>query len=497
VVSFISPRNTTTTQGPTPMYASRNKQPHQQKAIAKKATNQDGYSFFNLLTAPELLDTIEALLPPHRERQFPPTETLAMFLAQAMNPDRSCQRAVNDAATSRVIAGLKPCSTFTGAYCKARQRLPLEMVRALVTDTGKLIDQKVPDAWRWRGRPVRIIDGTTVSLPDTPQNQAIYPQQNGQKPGLGFPVCRIVGITCLSSGAVLNAAMGPFKGKGGSEHALLRSLLDTFIAGDILLGDALYGSYFLLAECQARHLDVVFEQNGARKRKTDFRTGKKIGSKDHLVRLTKPKQRPDWMSEEQYQAFPGEIMLRETGASKKILITTLMDPIAHPAEALKSLYRSRWHVELDIRNIKTTLGMDTLSCKTPEMAEKEMWVHLLAYNLIRLIMAQSASMACVLPRTLSFKHTLQLWLAWGRQPFPTYTAEQLDKLLRLVAEKRVGNRPGRIEPREVKRRPKPSRLMLVPRHQAQAQVRKNGHPPRQRKWNKNSAKDVQVRSTGT
>ena len=478
------------------MYASRNRQPHQQKAVVQNANNQDSTSFFNLLTAPELLDTIEALLPLHRERQFPPTETLAMFLAQVMNQDHSCQRAVNEAATSRVIAGIEPCSTFTGAYCKARKRLPLELVSALVTETGKLIDQQVPDAWRWRGRPVRIIDGTTVTLPDTTHNQAIYPQQNGQKPGLGFPVCRIVGITCLSSGAVLNAAMGPFKGKGGSEHALLRSLMDTFTVGDILLGDALYASYFLLAECQARHLDVVFEQNGARKRKTDFRTGKKLGSKDHVVTLTKPKKRPDWMNEAHYQAAPSKIILREIGTGKKVLITTLMDPLEYPVPALKSLYSSRWHVELDIRNIKTTLGMDMLSCKTPEMAEKEMWVHLLAYNLIRLIMAQSALLASVLPRTLSFKHTLQLWLAWGRQPFPTYTPDQLDILLRLVAEKRVGNRPGRIEPREVKRRPKPMRLMLVPRHEAQAQVRKHGHPPIKRKWNKNSDKYAKIQSAG-
>jgi len=476
------------------MYASRNRPSYQQKTVANQVANQDSTSFFNLLTAPELLATIEGLLPLHRERQFPPTETLAMFLAQAMNPDRSCQRVVNDAATSRIVAGLKPCSTFTGAYCKARQRLPVEMVSELVKQTGKLIDRQVPEAWRWRGRSVRIIDGTTVTLPDTGENQAVYPQQKSQKPGLGFPICRIVGITCLSSGAVLNAAMGPFKGKGGSEHALLRSLLDTFVAGDVLLGDALYGSYFLLAECQARHLDVVFEQNGARKRSTDFRTGKKIGRKDHIVTLTKPKQRPDWMSEEQYEAMPGEIQLREIGAGKKVLITTLKDPLESPARALKSLYKSRWHVELDIRNIKTTLGMNTLSCKTPEMAEKEMWVYLLAYNLIRLIMAQSASMASVLPRALSFKHTLQLWLAWGRQPLPTYTPDQIDNLLRLVAEKRVGNRPGRIEPREVKRRPKPLRLMLVPRHEAQARVRKHGHPPRQRKWNKGSGKDVKIQS---
>jgi hypothetical protein len=466
------------------MYANRNARSYQEKALSTNASEQDVTSFFNLLTGPEIFDTIESLLPAHRERMFPPTETLAMFLSQALKADRSCQRTVNEAATHRLISGLKPCSTFTGGYCKARQRLPLNMVSALVRQTGSLIDQQIPEAWRWHGRAVRIIDGTTVTMPDTPDNQAIYPQQVSQKPGLGFPICRIVGITCLSSGAVLNAAMGPYKGKESGESALLRSLMDTFEADDILLGDALYGSYFLLAECQARCVDALFEQMGGRARSTDFRIGKRLGAKDHLVTLPKPKQRPDWMSREQYEAAPAVIVLREFRAGKKTLITTLLDPQEYPRQALKALYCSRWHVELDIRNIKTTLGMDTLSCKTPEMVEKEMWVYLLAYNLIRLIMAESALMTDVLPRTLSFKHTLQLWLAWSRQPFPTYEPEQMSKLFELVAAVRVGKRPGRIEPRAVKRRPKPLRLLTVPRQKAQERVRMHGHPPKQRQWNR-------------
>jgi len=466
------------------MHISCNAFSYQQKAASKSAASQDAISFFNLLTAPELLNTVEALLPPHRERQFPPTETLAMFLAQVLKADPSCQGIVNEAAAHRVIYGLTPCSTSTGGYCRARQRLPLEMVSALVRQTGELIDQQVPDRWRWCNRPVRIIDGTTLTLADTPANQAAYPQQASQKPGLGFPICRIVGITCLSSGALINAAMGTYKGKGSGEQTLVRTLLDTFEPGDVVLGDALYGSYWLLATCQARGVDVVFEQNGARRQKTDFRRGKKLGVKDHVIALQKPLQRPAWMSEADYNAAPGELMLRECRAGRKVLITTLLNATEVPVQALKDLYRSRWQVELDIRHIKTTLGMDTLSCKTPAMAEKEMWVYLLAYNLIRLIMAASASLANVLPRTLSFKHTLQLWLAWSRQPFPNYEPEYIHQLLCLVATKRVGNRPGRIEPRAVKRRPKPIRLLLVPRHQAQEQVRKHGHPPKQRGWNR-------------
>lgn len=250
-------------------------------------------------------------------------------------------------------------------------------------------------------------------MPDTPANQETYPQQRSQKPGLGFPISRIVGITCLSSGMVINAAMGPYKGKGGSEHALFRTLLPDLEQGDILLGDALYGSYYVLAECLERGIDVVFQQNGGRKRTTDFRRGKHLGSKDHLIRIKKPVQRPGWMSAEHFRNLPAEIVIREVALESKVLITTLNDATQVPREALKALYRSRWHVELDIRNIKTTLGMETLTCKTPEMAEKEMWVYLLAYNLIRILMAESAALSDVLPRALSFKHALQIWNAWS------------------------------------------------------------------------------------
>ena len=468
------------------MHAKRNPYRHQQQAIKSVASHQDAMGFFNLLTAPELFDAVESLLPEHRERLFPPTETLAMFLTQAMHRDGSCQQVVNNAALSRLVSGRKACSSSTSGYCRARQRLPLDMVTALVRTTGNLIDQQIPAAWLWRGRRVRIIDGTTVTLADTAANQDSYPQQRSQKPGLGFPICRIVGATCLASGAVISAAMGPYKGKGGSEHTLLRTLLPSFKAGDILVGDALYGSYAILAECLARGLDIVFEQNGGRKRTTDFRKGTRLGSKDHLIRLTKPIQRPEWMSQEHYQTLPDDLTIREIHIDGKILITTLCDPKEAPKQALKTLYRNRWHVELDIRNIKTTLGMEILACKTPEMAEKEMWVYLLAYNLIRIVMAQSAVLAHVLPRTLSFKHSLQLWLAWSRQPEPTYEPQYLAQLFELIAARQVGNRPGRVEPRAVKRRPKPTSLLTRTRHEAQTLIRKHGHPPKQREWNKNA-----------
>ncbi len=363
-----------------------------------------------------------------------------------------------------------------GGYCQARQRLPLDMVSTLVRYTGELMNSNIPEQWRWHGKRVHLIDGTTVTLPDTAANQAVYPQQSVQKPGLGYPISRIVGIICLSSGALLNASLSSFSGKGSGEQSLLRSMLDTFSAGDLVLGDALFGDYFLFASLLDRGIDAVFEQLGARKRVTDFRKGKRLGSKDHVVELTKPKCKPGWMRQEDYDRAPNSITLRELKIKGKILITTLLSSKAFPRQELDALYKKRWHVEVDLRNIKTTLGMETLSCKTPDMIEKEMWVYLLAYNLIRLLMAQSALLTDSLPRQLSFKHTVQLWLAWCQQmPAADIQADE-GVLFVLIAQKTVGNRPGRIEPRAVKRRPKPFPLLMETREQARDRVRIHGHP---------------------
>lgn len=457
------------------MHPNHSPREYQQRRVHTRAANTDSYDFFNLLTSSQLLNDMESLLPDHRERLFPPTETLSMFLAQALSADRSCQKAVNETAIKRLAGGLAGCSTRTGAYCQARKRLPTEMVSALVHRTGQLITEQAPNAWHYQNHPVRLVDGTTVSLPDTPANQESFPQPNSQKPGLGFPLSRLVALICLGSGAVLNAAIGGCQGKGSDEQSLLRTMLDTLNSGDILLGDAYYASYFLLCELQRRNVNAVFEQQGARKRSTDFRRGQRLGQHDHLIVLCKPKIKPDWMSQEHYESAPETLTVRELKTGNKILVTTLLCPKQMPKAALKEFYRNRWHVELDLRNIKTTLGMEVLSCKTPEMVIKEIWVYLLAYNLIRLIMAQSAMLADKLPRELSFKHTLQLWVAWNQRGMG-YEDDVLSELFALIAQQRVGNRPGRIEPRAIKRRPKPYPLLTKPRDQARAEVKKNGHP---------------------
>lgn len=446
----------------------------------KTQTEQVGtFGFFNLLTSPEMLSKVEQLQPEYRERKYPPTETLSMFLSQAMSADRSCQNIVNIKALQGSICGLNKVSTQTGSYCKARKRLPLTMVSELTRHTSQLIGEQLPTAWRWQGRKVKLVDGTTITMPDTPENQAVYPQQGGQKPGLGFPICRVVSVVCLASGSIVDSAIGPYKGKGADEHTLLRSMLDSLTTDDILVGDAYYSSYFLWAELMARGVDAVFEQSGGRKRTMDFRKGKSLGRYDHIVTYPKPRKKPDWMAEEDYLRYPEELSIREIKIGHKILATTLLSAGQTTKQSLKNLYKDRWNIELDFRNIKTTMGMEVFSCKTPEMVRKEMWAYLLAYNLIRLVMVQSAILADILPRQLSFKHSLQIWLAYNQMAVHD-EHENLKVVCLLIVENTVGHRPGRIEPREVKKRPKEYKLLTIPRGEQKNRLRQFGHEKRKK-----------------
>jgi hypothetical protein len=449
----------------------RNALHQRQTRIARQAKATQTVEFFNVLTSPELLQTTEALLPEHRERLYPPTVALSMFMRQVLEANGSCQKAVNGWAAQRAADGLSPCSVRTGGYCRARQRLPLEMLSTLTRQTGRLLSEKSPAPWLWRGRAVKLVDGTGISMPDTPENQARYPQPNTQAPGVGFPLARLVMVICLATGAALDAAIGPHSGKGTGELGLVRSLLKGFSAGDVMLADALYCNYFLIATLMAAGVDVLFEQNGARI--TDFRRGQSLGPRDHIVRWPKPVARPEWMTPEQYAIFPKEITLRELKVARQVLVTTLLDHRKVSKDDLSELYARRWNVELDLRNLKTTTGMDVLSCQTPQMNEKQLWVHLLAYNVIRLLMAQAACNAGIDPRELSFKHTVQLWTEWVSRGLSATKDD--GRLFALIAQCRVGNRSGRIEPRMRKRRPKPYPWLKVPRAQARRKIKKHGH----------------------
>ena len=252
---------------------------------------------------------------------------------------------------------------------------------------------------------------------------------------------------------------------------MLREVLHVFQPGDIVLGDAFYPTWFFLAEMQACDVDILMEQQGARRRSTDFRRGKKLGERDHMISLEKPAIKPAWLSQQDYDKAPERLFVREFKVGGKVMVTTLTSP----KTALKALYQRRWDIELNLRDIKETMGMNILSCKTPEMILKEVWVYLLAYNLTRLLMCQSALLADITPRQISFKHCLQIVLIWAQQS-TLLNNNMLMSLLLLMSQQRVGKRPGRIEPRAVKRRPKAYPLLTKPRAQARIEVEKNGHP---------------------
>lgn len=447
----------------------------QQHRVQARANRLQAVDFFNVLTGPQLLQQTESLLPEHRERLYPPTLALSLFLKQALEQDRSCQKAVNGWIAQCVAEGLSAPSARTGAYSKARQRLPVQMVSTLTQQVGGLLCSQAHTGWRWRGRTVKLCDGTGISMQDTEENQVSYPQPCSQAEGVGFPLMRLTGVICLSTGAVLDVAMGPHAGKGNSELGLFRQLERIFCAEDVMLADALYCNYFLIARLHALGVDVLFEQHGSRM--SDFRRGEHLGARDHIVRWEKPKTRPQWMDHTEYAALASELTVREIKVDGRVLVTTLLDHRKVSKGELARLYEQRWNIELDFRNIKTTLGLEVLSCKTPQMSEKELWVYLLAYNLIRLLMAQAALHAGVHPRQLSFKHTVQIWTAWVTLSLAGSASAHNEILFRTIAQLKVGTRPDRLEPRARKRRPKSYQWLKVPRAKARRQIRRYGYLP--------------------
>jgi hypothetical protein len=365
---------------------------------------------------------------------------------------------------------------MTGAYCQARKRLPEQFFSAVACLVGRALDAKTDSQWLWKGRRVYMFDGTTVSMPDTPENQTAYPQVYNQKPGVGFPIARIGVITSLASGAVLNLGFCRYAGKGQGEVSLLRRLWDVLRPGDVLLTDSLLSNWTGILLLKERGVDSVSRLNKAL-RKADFRRGRRLGHDDHIVRWYKPTsiRSVDWPT---YKSLPDYLTIREArfrveqpGFRTKaiVVVTTLLDPQETTKEDLATLYRARWNNELDLRSIKSTMQMDVLRCKTPELVHKEVWTHVLAYNLIRTIMAQAATLHSVEPRTISFKGTLQTLEAF--QPLIDFQSHRgasfrtnlYEQLLDAVALHRVADRPDRFEPRKRKRPPLKFDQMMKPR----------------------------------
>jgi hypothetical protein len=437
----------------------------------------EGLPFADVLTADRLDRALREEKATWREAVYTPALILWAFLGQVVSPDGSCRAAVARVLAWLVSQGQTPCTPKTDPYCKARQRLPESLLRRLTRETGRAIGGRAPDDWRWRGRPVKVADGTTVSMPDTPANQAEYPQNPTQEPGLGFPIARLVVVFCLATGTVLEAALGRYEGKQTGENALLRTLADGFEPGDVLLADRYYGGWFDLALWRQRGVDAVSRLH--QQRRADFRQGRKQGPGDHVVAWPRP-ARPAWMDEPTYAGLPRELPMREVAVRveqpgfrtrRLVVVTTLLDATAFPAQELAALYRARWHAELDLRSLKVTRGMDVLRCKSPAMVRKEVWAHLLAYNLIRAVMAQAADHLGACPRDLSFKGTLQVVMAFADRRLQADRAtagELLEWLLLTVGSHQVGDRPDRVEPRARKRRPKDYPNLKGPRHQARS-----------------------------
>lgn len=406
----------------------------------------------------------------YRERVYPPLITLGLLIGQALSPDGACQDAVARRLSERTAAGQAPCSLNSGPYCKARQRLPLGLIKRLGISVGDQLEGACPKAWKWRGRSIKLMDGTIVSMPDTAPNQAVYPQSGVQKPGLGFPLAMLVALISLSTGAVLQWALGPCRGKHTGEQALFRTLMPHLAAGDIILTDRYHCNYFTVAQLVERGVDLVTRQHQLRI--TDFRRGIRLGRRDHLVDWVRP-QRPGWMSPETYACMPERLTLRETEIAGRILVTTLTDAKTVSAAEIDTLYRQRWQIEVDLRSIKAHMGMDILRAKSPAMVDKEIAAHLLAYNLVRALMTRAAAGAHVLARSLSFKGALQLLQAFEqRLRFSAGAGATImtAHLLGAISRLRLPIRPGRVEPRAVKRRTKNLPLLTQPRHLARAAI---------------------------
>ena len=408
----------------------------------------------------------------YRERIYPPLTTLGLFIGQALSADGACQDAVARHLSERTAQGAAQCSLSSGPYCKARQRLPLSLVQRLATATGERLEAISRKSWRWRGRAVKLLDGTTISMPDTVANQAMYPQSGEQQPGLGFPLAMMVALISLSTGAVLRWATGPCRGKGTGETALFRTLMPHLTQADIILVDRYHCSYFTVAMLAEHGVDLLTRQH--QRRLTTARGGRRLGRGDHLVTWWRP-QRPQWMDTETYARMPERLTVRQTEVAGRMLVTTLTDARAVTRLDLDALYRQRWQVEVDLRSIKAVMGMDILRAKSPAMIDKEIAVHVLAYNLVRGLMARAAAGADVIARALSFKGTLQLLFAFqqhlrwaGRKRVGSVTAY----LLGAISAMTLPIRPGRVEPHAIKRRPKCHTYLNVSRDVARAELKR-------------------------
>ena len=443
----------------------------QRKGICERSP--DGLSKqLNSEISPELLSSQSAT---QRDRIYPNAVTFWAFLAQVLSEDGSCARAVARVQEWMHAKGLPVPSASTSSYAEARKVLPIEMLREVNRSLCDQLDQTLSTDDQWRGFRVKAEDGTSVQMPDTPANQAAYPQPSGQAPGCGFPVIGLVGLIDLNHGGLRDFAESTVETGELRGHDQLETYLKE---GDLSVGDRLYSSYEGIARLKGKGVEFIGRNHQARK--LDFRKGRKIGPNERLQKWIKPRQQPSLsrLPAKEWEALPDEIEMRiirtkgpdrEGKQRTRYVVTTLIDAEKYPLEEVASLYVHRWEIELRFRDIKTTMGMEMLRTKSSEMVRKEVMMHMIAYNAIRLLMLKAGKACGVSHRRISFKGVIQV-MEESRLGFekaigkPRQEAKEKDNLLRRIAERVVIERPGRNEPRKKKRRPKSYGWLQKPRH---------------------------------
>ncbi|MHC5722980.1 IS4 family transposase [Nostoc sp.] len=445
--------------------------------LKDKFSQSLGLPFKELLPESLIKQTISDLKIKYKKRLFDPTITLWAFLSQILDSDKSCHNAVSKIIAHLAEEDVEIPSTDTSAYCQARLRLPENLLEKLFYSSAKSLEEKVTTEHSWCGRNVLVIDGSTVSMPDTVENQKEYPQPSSQKPGCGFPMAKIGVIFSLVAGVAIALCLDVMN---THDIKLARRLYSFLKPNDVLLGDRAFCAYADMVTIKKLDCDAVFRKHQSRT--TTMRKGKIVGDCDKLVTWYKPRSCPKGLSKDEFDALPPSITVREIyyyivipgfRTQRVSLITTLLEKATYSTLAIVGLYGQRWDVELDLRHLKTTLGMDILRCKTPSMVRKEIYVFLLAYNLLRSLMWDAGTTYTTPPLRLSLQGTRQHLINFIPKLLAATSTKRLRiyrTLLKVIAHKAVPDRPARNEPRVRKRRPKIYPLMTKPRHELRKQL---------------------------
>ena len=446
--------------------------------ILKDKFNQSlGLPFKELLPESVIRQALGQLKIQYKQRLFDPIVTLWAFLSQVLDTDKTCHNTVSKIIAYLAGEGLEIPSTNPSAYCQARSRLPEKLLKQLFGQSAQNLEEKVTVEHLWCGRHVKVIDGSTVSMPDTIENQSAYPQPKTQKAGCGFPIAKIGVIFSLATGAAVALCIDVLN---THDIKLARKLYQFLNPLDILLGDRAFCAYADLISIKKLNCDAVFRKHQSRN--TTTRKGKIVGDCEKLLTWYKPKKCPQGLTLAEFSALPLTLTVREIyyyvvipgfRTQRVSLITTLLDRVAYPSLKIVQLYGERWQVELDLRHLKTTMGMDVLRCKTPSMIRKEIYVYLLAYNLLRSLMWSAGTTYGTPPLRLSLQGTRhhlnnfvpELLAATSKQRHEIYRT-----LLKVIVHKAVPDRPGRSEARVRKRRPKAYPLMTKPRRELREQL---------------------------